>query len=372
MYSITTVLHPYENQKGEHLITLQVIASGNKINVATKFKVKDIQFKQGKVIKHELSEKYNFHILQQRREIENRLLDAFKYQPTFTKEELNAIIKGKAYTEGNKFIDFAEELCESLEGKLSEGRIKKYGAVIGKVRKFQPGALLSEIDSAWLQRFESHCRKSNNMNSTISSYIRVIKRMMKLAKRNKLISVVDFSEYENIKVKYKRPDFLTEAELVDFTDACYKFNKPAVVICGHYFLLSCYTGFRIGDALRFDYKTMVRDGHVFLDAQKNLNRSGVPLFPALNEVIEFIKHNPCTSHENTVRESVKLIAARAGIDKHIKFHTSRHTFCTRMLQMGFTIPEVADMAGDSVGTISKTYAHVDWQNLKDKVKRLLG
>jgi integrase len=210
------------------------------------------------------------------------------------------------------------------------------------------------------------------MNSTISAHIKIIKRIMRLAKRAKLISTNDFSDYENIKVKYKKPDFLTEDDLVAFTDAWNIIDKPIIKIPGAYFLLSCYTGFRIGDALRFNYKTMVKHGKVFLDAEKNLNRSGVPLFPALNDVIDFIKDNPCNYEQTTVRRSVKIIAAVAGIDKHIKFHTSRHTFCSRMLQLGFTIPEVADMAGDSVATISKTYAHVDWQNLKDKVKRLLG
>lgn len=371
MYSIIPILHPYQNSKGEHLITLQVLVDGSKLNVKTKFRVKEAQFKSGKVIKHELAEKYNFQITKQRLEIENKLLDALKHQSKFSKPELDVLIRGKVIA-GNRFIDFAEQLTQDLKSKLSPGRLRKYNTVINKVRKFHSAASLQEIDSNWLTRFENYCRKDDNMNSTISSNIKVIKRMVRLAKKEKLISTFDFSDYENIKVKYREPDFLTEDELKAFAAAIEEFDKPIIKIPGYYFLLSCYTGFRIGDALRFNYKAMVRHGEVLLDAEKNDNRSGVPLFPALVEVIEFITHNPCKYHQKTVRESVKLIAVKAGIDKYVKYHTSRHTFCTRMLQMGFTIPEVAAMAGDSVATISKTYAHVDKKNLKSKVKALLG
>jgi site-specific recombinase XerD len=89
-------------------------------------------------------------------------------------------------------------------------------------------------------------------------------------------------------------------------------------------------------------------------------------------VLEFIRENKCTLHEETLRRSVRQIAKAAGIKKYVKFHTSRHTFCTRMLQLGFTIPEVADMAGDTIETISHTYAHVDRENIKKKVSALLG
>lgn len=129
MYSIIPILHPYQNQKGEHLITLQVLVDGSKLNVKTKFKVKQTQFKNGKVIKHELAEKYNFQITKQRLEIENKLLDALKHQSRFSKVELDAMIKGKIIT-GNKFIDYAEQLTQGLKNKLSPGRIRITGISI--------------------------------------------------------------------------------------------------------------------------------------------------------------------------------------------------------------------------------------------------
>lgn len=376
MYSIIPVLHPYKNRNGLQLITLQIIVDRTKINIKTTCKVFAKQFKNGKVIHHELAEKYNYQLNKQRLEIENKLLNAFRNNATLNKVQLDEIIKGKVIT-GERFTDFAYTLIDEARQhkKLSEGRIKKYTTVINKINEYNDKTRLTEIDGNWLTKFELHLRKpykgQMSGNSTIVSNIKVVQAVVREAQRKKIITAYDFSAYTKIKLHFKEPEYLTENELTQFAEICKLVTDPIIKIPGYYFLLSCYTGLRIGDALSFDYK-MVKNDEIVLYAEKNKKRSGIPLFTDLENVIEFIKDNKCSYHQKTVRESVKKIALMAGTNKYVKYHASRHTFCTRMLQLGFTIPEVADMAGDTIETISRTYAHVDKKHLKQKVKELMG
>lgn len=370
MYSILPQLHPYQNKRGEHRITFQIIVNRIKLNVKTKFAVKKNQFKKEHVINHPQAEKYNYHIKKQKLEIENKLLDAFKHHAKFSKAELNSLIKGK-HIDSVRFIDFAYKYKDEMIDKFSAGRIMKYQTVINKIDKYNAFTTLSDVNGEWLTAFENHLRKSNICNSTIASIIKLVKAIINAARKRKLITTVDFYAYTPIKVTYKEPDFLTQAEVEAFAKACEKVNVAAMRVTGYYFLLSCYSGMRISDVLKFD-KSMVKNGELIYYAQKNKKRCAVPLYPALQQVIDVLISNPYKYHENTVRVNVRSIMKMAGITRHVVFHASRHTFCTHMLQKGFTIPEVAAMVGDTVKTISETYAHVDAKDLKRKVLERLG
>lgn len=371
MYSVIPILHPYKNKDDLQLITFQVIVDRTKLNIKTAFKVKAAQFK-GKVIHHPLAEKYNYQLTKKRLEIENKILDALKFHSTLNKIQLDEIIKGKIVT-GERFSDFTYTIIDEYRKhkKLSEGRIRRYQVMINKVDKFNDKTKLAEINGEWLTRFEMYLRDTNISNATIVSNIKVIQAIIRIAKKRKMIASYDFDSYVKIKVQDKEPEFLTGKELSDFAEVCNELENCTLKICGYYFLLSCYTGLRISDVLNFNYNKAVQKNELVVYAQKNKKRCAIPLYTDLVNVLEFINENPCRLHQETLRRSVRTIAKAAGIKKYVKFHTSRHTFCSRMLQLGFTIPEVADMAGDTIETISKTYAHVDRKHLSEKVKMLL-
>jgi integrase/recombinase XerD len=373
MYSITPVLHAYKNKQSLQLITFQIIVDRVKINVKTPFKVKEHQFKNLKVCHHDLAEKYNYQLNKQRLELEHKLLNAFKHHSSLSKIQLDEIIKGKVIAT-EKFTDFTYSVIDECRKhkKLSEGRLKRYEVIINKVNKFNDNTKLAEINGEWLTRFEMNLRATNISNATIVSNIKVIQAIVRVAKRKKIIPSFDFDSYVRIKLDTREPDFLTEEELSAFVEVCKLLEPSTLKTCGYYFLLSCYTGLRISDVMKFNHTTAVRKNELVIYAQKNKKRCAIPFYTDLHNVLAFIKENPCKLHEETLRRSVRVIAKEAEIKKYVKFHTSRHTFCTRMLQLGFTIPEVADMAGDTIETISRTYAHVDRDNIKRKVSALLG
>lgn len=172
-----------------------------------------------------------------------------------------------------------------------------------------------------------------------------------------------FAEFE--------PEFLTEDELQKFFNVCRAIEKPAMKLAGYYFLLSCFTGLRLGDAKNFNYKTHVRHDEIVLRAQKNKKIVTIPLYKELIEVLDYIHDKPLYLSEERIRIFVKEIASLAGIKKHVKYHSSRHTATSRFLMKGLHLNIVADLIGDTEA-VTKIYKHLDKKEVNKQIREALN
>ena len=69
-------------------------------------------------------------------------------------------------------------------------------------------------------------------------------------------------------------------------------------------------------------------------------------------------------YEGLVNRKLKIMTKQLGIDKHITFHCSRHTFATMMLTLGVDIYTVSKLLGHRRVTTTQIYG-----NIVDKKKR---
>lgn len=60
---------------------------------------------------------------------------------------------------------------------------------------------------------------------------------------------------------------------------------------------------------------------------------------------------------NSVRNSLNRILKKAGLP-HIRIHDLRHTVVSILLEDGFSLAYVANLIGDTIETVTKTYAHL--------------
>jgi len=71
------------------------------------------------------------------------------------------------------------------------------------------------------------------------------------------------------------------------------------------------------------------------------------IFPLLSNEKDYSdntkKYYTVTSLNSKINQELKKIAKLAGIEKHIHFHTSRHTFATRALKRGMRIEHVSKL-----------------------------
>jgi len=63
-------------------------------------------------------------------------------------------------------------------------------------------------------------------------------------------------------------------------------------------------------------------------------------------------------HHTALRKQVTRARVRAGITKHVKCHTFRHSFATRLLQQGYDIRTIQKLLGHSDLSTTEIYTHV--------------
>ena len=81
-----------------------------------------------------------------------------------------------------------------------------------------------------------------------------------------------------------------------------------------------------------------------------------------------LKNSLC---EPLIRLYVKSLAADAGINKDVIFHSSRHTFAMLLMSNGFTIDEASELLGDTP-LVAKVYARIHNEQLDKKIIEKLG
>lgn len=377
-YSIKPIIHHHEDKDKRYKVIIQVIYNRTKSFAPTIVKVSKEEWDGEKVINHKQKSSFNTAIKSVCSGIETRLLDHLKFDANLTKYQLDLIVKDKKETiRTNKVYDYILEVAQNEQGKLSDGRAKHYKVISNKVKGYDSKATLSDITLDWVEGFERYLRNGDKPNkfeavgvNTLASNMSILIKVIHTAINKDLIQTNPIKNYKRPSTVNTTPIYLTESEIATFHDMVEKIAESRMKRSGYYYLLSCYTGYRISDAKTF---TMDRftDGKLVLRATKNKVIVSISVFPRLQKVLDYIQDKPLDIPEQEVRKHVKTIAGLCGIKKHLKYHSSRHSFAMLLMANGFTTDEVAEFLGDSKD-IAKVYARIDNGILNRKIMNALA
>jgi Site-specific recombinase XerD len=320
----------------------------------------------------------------------NRILDKYiilinnKYNEIFDRngiveaEELKNCIIGNS-TPGSGVPDSLLQVfkqhndeMEKLVGlKFSPAILQKYKCVYKKIKLFisaqynKSDIKLKEIRHKFLTDFEAYMRIEGNKTNTVARNMRLLKKIINIAKNNGWILV---DPYANYKIRFEKTDrgYLTEDEIKLIIDK--EFTIERIKHVRDVFIFSCFTGLSFSDIHELKYEDIRTNFDNRLWIMKKRIKTGtditVPLMDIPLSIIERFrdkqKHGKvlpsmCNQKMNSY---LKEIADLCGIEKNLTFHMARHTFATLFLTLGVPIESVSKMLGHTKISTTQIYARI--------------
>jgi integrase len=146
------------------------------------------------------------------------------------------------------------------------------------------------------------------------------------------------------------------------------------------FLFACHTGLRISDVKSLTWG-QIREGKLFFTQKKTKGVEYLPLNESAKEMLYLgIESNviplPETkifrllSKSEDIGSHLRKWAKKAGINKYITFHTSRHTFATMALTCDVPLPTVSKILGHKSINTTQIYAKIVDHKVVEAVNKL--
>ncbi len=255
-----------------------------------------------------------------------------------------------------------EETRKFESGEKTSRTYSTYQSALKHLEAFTGGRVqISAINEQWLENMRSYLLKKLPSQTTASTYFSKIRAVINKAYRNRLLN---YNPVENVKTIAKKDSekvFLVEDELKTLINTpCEKEGwKRAFIFC-------CFTGLRLGDmkSLTWDkikegnklhFRQDKTDGFEYLKLHKNaldiLELQKGPNIKGTDKVFNLDGE----AHRN---DYLRQWTTSAGINKHITFHSSRHTFATLLLTQGVDLYTVSKLLGHSDFKTTIIYAKI--------------
>ena len=257
---------------------------------------------------------------------------------------------------------------------------------------------LGKVDKKFIIGF-LHYLKNDHVNPTYRNSVRHLSDGSLKQYQQRLIAILNAAVKEQLIEKnpfdelsgqelFSTPEssriFLTIDELKKFMEAKKYLSRTIIARENQMaFVFGCFTGLRISDirALRWcDIQGINGIPHV----RSTMIKTKKPLFLPLsmNAMLWLPKRDENakdTDHvftklpkQSSLNDFVQRLAKSAGINKHITFHTSRHTFATLTLKACKDLFVVSKLLGHANINTTKVYAEVMESSLEEAISMTEG
>ena len=255
---------------------------------------------------------------------------------------------------------------------------KNYSKTIHNLRRHidrhaRKGMRLREVTPRWVRGFLEYLR-GEDVNKyggrlcqeTIYTYFTVLSILMNKAVRLEMIAANPFhklSQAEKPQRRTKKREFLTLEELERLAAAeCDDWRvKKAFMFC-------CFTGLRYIDVSRLKWKDIERLGDGRWQIGMTQRKTGEVVYvPLSGNALRWLPERGDDGRENYVFQFrdrsiiykyLQDWGRRAGIEKHLIFHMSRHTCATLLLMYGADLYTVSKILGHESIKSTQIYAKV--------------
>jgi len=284
----------------------------------------------------------------------------------------------------NLNLFFAEYIRRPTD-KLEPDTFKKYKACLEHLNGFKKEIYFNELTAEMVEDFYAYCRDVKGLQgSTIESYFKALRKVLRLARKAHLISretIPELFEDLHISVKKAKRSFLTIEEIKVWKNFRFAGEKKHLERDRDIFLLQIYTGYYYKDIINLKKEHLVKDhqhGYMILgNRTKNDEQTMIPLFkfPEAANLIEKYASKRITDEyvfdrkaflsEGVYNRQLKQVARKMGINKTVSNKVARHTNAQLWIRLGTNRPVVSRMLGHSKEETTKTYYNIDVNEVID-------
>ena len=329
--------------------------------------------------------------------IKNKINQAFLFLQVqgleFDVEDIYKQYKGEPIQKQLGIVQFYSSYLERLKKMISkdfkQSTWEKFNEILPAIKdyilfKYQKKDIsLNKLDYNFIEDFDYYLRtEKNNSQVTINKKIQRLKKVIKVARKQKLI---DFNPFEEHKPKQAKTKiiFLTQDELDKLKEK--EFQSEILNKVRDCYIFCCYTGLGYSEMFSLKKSDLKQDDEgtlwIYKERQKTERAFSIPLI--FSEPLEIIEKYKSESEYILPRLSnqyfnrlLKEIAITLGITKKLTHHTGRKTFATTvLLNNNIPIETVSKLLGHSkITTTLSYYAEVmpsklklDLEGLRDKL-----
>lgn len=276
----------------------------------------------------------------------------------FVDHELISIKKFNEYFQdfesNENFFWFVDQRIKQLfeKGVIQDRTKRTFRSSFNRLKEFNKDQVLpiSEFSLKLIEEFQAWARKKGYAHNTICGFHKNYKKFLNIAIAEKKLHV---NPYKDFKFSYQDGNraVLTQKEVKHL---CGMINGKKLTDTEkevlRRFLFSCTTGIRISDTHRVR-SGMIREGALFFKPYKTLNKGKTLKIPLSKFSEGLIKDREGLLFEpisdKHINFCLKVIAAKADIDKVLTYHVARDTFGTIFIELGGDVVSLKDIMGHS-------------------------
>lgn len=314
----------------------------------------------------------------------------------------SAVAAGKMYSQNSshKFSQYCEEWLDITRNRVKPATYIKYESVLDNHIKPSLGGYYPQaLNTVIISRFSDYLLKEKHLAvKTVRDILTCLRSVVKFCAKQ-LPGALDAVEIIYPKEEAKEMRVLSTIEQKRLmAELCTDINK-----CKFGILLALLTGMRIGEicALRWGDINLTDNTicvHATMQRLKSFSDNGnktqivigtpkseksmriIPLTKqAASLCLQMIKQSPSAfvltgtdsyMEPRALQYRLKKYTAACGLDG-VHFHTLRHTFATRCVEVGFDVKTLSEILGHSSTTVTlNRYVHSSMELKRANMKKL--
>lgn len=356
------------NRKGTALVQVEAYLDRRKKYFSTRVYLRPEQWdvRKSVVKNHPNADALNRLLYEFVADIEKKELDLWQKGKRISLELLKSSVEGDC-SDGS-FIDFFRQ--EVTEAPLKESTRRNHLSTLALLRQFQRNVAFGDVTFEFVTGFEAFLRARGYHTNTIAKHLKHLKRVVNLAINKDYIEIQKyaFRKYR-IKTVDSRHTYLSPEELSCLENLRLDENERRWQKTLDAFLFCCYAGLRYSDFVNLSADNLVyirKKTWLVYRAVKTEVEVRLPLYLLFNGKALHIlgKYKDALNdffrlkNNSNVNKELAVLATRAGLKKHLSFHTARHTNATLLIYNGVNITTVQKLLGHKSVKTTQGYANI--------------